>query len=103
MEGWRVGVREARRWRREVEPGAAGTVDGIWVCGLALRGKSIVVAVEKMFMGLRTWMGLICANWNGTYSMYVRAKAKIVELIHLGEWVASCFRRDTYPLCHNPL
>lgn len=47
-------------------------------------------------------MGLICANWNGTYSMYVRAKAKIVELIHSGERVASCFRRDTYLLCYDP-
>lgn len=57
MEGWRVGVREARRWRREVEPGAAGTADGIWVCGLALRRKSVVVAVEKMFHGFEDMDG----------------------------------------------
>lgn len=29
VEGWRVGVREARRWEREVEPGG-GAVGGIW-------------------------------------------------------------------------
>lgn len=29
VEGWRVGVREARRWEREVEPGG-GAVDVIW-------------------------------------------------------------------------
>lgn len=31
--GWRVVVREARRWDREVEPGA-GAVDVIWYCCL---------------------------------------------------------------------
>ncbi len=30
VEGWRVGVRVARRWGREREPGA-GAVEDIWV------------------------------------------------------------------------
>lgn len=43
--GWRVGVRVARRWGREVEPGAragvgAGELEvifwGLWCCGVFL-------------------------------------------------------------------
>ncbi len=59
--GWRVGVRVARRWGREVEPGAragAGEVDvevevddifwgfvvcGLWFVGLVLAGGLIRV------------------------------------------------------------
>ena len=42
VEGWRVGVRVARRWGREVEPGD-GVVEVILWCCFGLWGRFVVI------------------------------------------------------------